>query len=177
MLEKTLESPLDCKEIRPGCLLEGLILKLKLRSFGHLMRRVDSFEKTLMLGKIEGRRRRGRQDEMVGWHHQFSGRGFGWTLGVGDGQGGLACCGPWGHKESDMTEWLNWTGTTGSPHLKKRESRYRPDALYKNYVRMDDRPTHKMQTVKLLEDKTENLSDLRCGNGFSDTTQKTGPMK
>ena len=64
MLEKTLESPLDCKEIRPvspGCSLEGLVLKLKLQYFGHLMQRADSFEKTLMLGKIEGRRRRGRQ--------------------------------------------------------------------------------------------------------------------
>ena len=69
VLEKTLESPLDCKEIQsvilkeisPGCSLEGLMLKLKLQNFGHLMRRADSFEKTLMLGKIEGRRRRGRQ--------------------------------------------------------------------------------------------------------------------
>ena len=61
MLEKTLESPLDCKEISPGCSLEGLMLKLKLQSFGHLMPRADSLEKTLMLGKIEGRRRRGRQ--------------------------------------------------------------------------------------------------------------------
>ena len=69
MLEKTLESPLDCKEIQPsilreispGCSLEALILKLKLQYFGHLMRRADSLEKTLMLGKIEGRRRRGRQ--------------------------------------------------------------------------------------------------------------------
>ena len=69
MLEKTLESPLDCKEINqsirnkisPGCSLEGLMLKLKLQYFGHLMRRADSLEKTLMLGKIEGRRRRGRQ--------------------------------------------------------------------------------------------------------------------
>ena len=71
VLEKTLESPLDCKEIQqissdlkeisPGCSLEGLMLKLKLQYFGHLMRRTDSFEKTLMLGKIEGRRRRGRQ--------------------------------------------------------------------------------------------------------------------
>ena len=59
VLEKTLESPLDCKEISPGYSLEGLMLKLKLQYFGHLMRRVDSFEKTLMLGKIEGRRRRG----------------------------------------------------------------------------------------------------------------------
>ena len=80
------------KEISPGCSLEGLMLKLKLQHFGHLMQRVDSLEKTVMLGKIEGGRRRGRQDEMVGWHHRLYGHGFGWTLGAGDGQGGLACC-------------------------------------------------------------------------------------
>ena len=61
MLEKTLESPLDCKEISPGCSLEGMMLKLKLQYFGHLIRRADSLEKTLMLGGIGGRRRRGRQ--------------------------------------------------------------------------------------------------------------------
>ena len=61
LLEKTLESPLDCKEISPRCSLEGPMLKLKLQYFGHLMWRADSFEKTLMLGKIEGRRRRGLQ--------------------------------------------------------------------------------------------------------------------
>ena len=61
VLEKTLESPLDCKEISPGCSLEGLMLKRKLQYSGHLMRRTDSLEKTLMLGKTEGRRRRGRQ--------------------------------------------------------------------------------------------------------------------
>ena len=61
VLEKTLESPLDCKEISPACSLEGLMLRLKLQYFGHLMRRVDSLEKTLMLGGIWGRRRRGRQ--------------------------------------------------------------------------------------------------------------------
>ena len=64
VLEKTLESPLDCKEIQeisPGCSLEGLMLKLKLQYFGHLIRRADSLEKTLMLGGIGGRRRRGRQ--------------------------------------------------------------------------------------------------------------------
>ena len=71
VLEKTLESPLDCKEISPGCSLEGLMLKLKFQYFGHLMQRVDSLEKTLMLGGIGGRRRRGRQDEMAGWHHRF----------------------------------------------------------------------------------------------------------
>ena len=61
------------KEISPEYSLEGLLLKLKLQNFGHLMRRADSLEKTLMLGKIEGRRRRGRQDEMTGWHHQLNG--------------------------------------------------------------------------------------------------------
>ena len=83
VLEKTLESPLDCKEIQPvhseeispGCSLEGLMLKLKLQSFGHLMQRDDSLEKTLMLGGIGGRRRRGRtEDERAGWHHRLDGR-------------------------------------------------------------------------------------------------------
>ena len=54
---------------------------------------------------------------MVGWHHQLDGHRFGWTLGVGDGQGGLACCGSWGHKESDMTEQLNNNNTREVPHL------------------------------------------------------------
>ena len=80
------------KEISPGCSLEGLMLRLKLQYFGHLMRRVDSFEKTLMLGKIEEKEEKGTtEDEMVGWHHQLNGHGFGWTPGVGDGQGGLVC--------------------------------------------------------------------------------------
>ena len=65
------------KEISPGCSLEGLMLKLKLQYFGHHMRRVDSLEKTLMLGGIGGRRKRGRQDEMAGWHHRLDGHGFG----------------------------------------------------------------------------------------------------
>ena len=85
------------------------MLKLKLQYFGHLIWRADSFEKTLMLGKIEGRRRGATEDEVVGWHHWLSGHGFGWTLGVGNGQGSLAFCSSWGHKELDTTEWLNWT--------------------------------------------------------------------
>ena len=83
------------KEISPEYSLEGLMLKLKLQYFGHLMRRTDSLKKTLMLGKIEVRRRRGQQRMVLDR--------------VGDGQGSLACCSPWGHKESDTTEWLNWT--------------------------------------------------------------------
>ena len=93
------------KEISPGCSLEGLMLKLKLHYFGHLMRRADSFEKTLMLRKIEGQEEKGMtEDEMTGWHHRLNGCEFGRTLGVGDGQGGLACCGSWSRKESDTTE-------------------------------------------------------------------------
>ena len=95
------------KEISPGCSLEGLVLKLKLQYFGYLMRRTDLFEKTLMLGKIEGRRRRGQQ--RIRWLDSItdSGHVFGWTPGVGDGQGCPACCNSWGRKESDTTERLN----------------------------------------------------------------------
>ena len=92
------------KEISPGCSLEGLMLKLKLQYFGHLMQRVDSFEKTLMRGRIGGRKRRGRQRMR-------------WLDGITDsmdvslselrelvmGHGGLVCCSSWGRKESDTT--------------------------------------------------------------------------
>ena len=83
------------------------MLKLKLQYFGPLMQRVNSLERTLMLGGIGGRRRRGRQ--RMRWLNGITDsiNGFGWTLGVGDGQGGLACCDPWGRKESDTTEQLN----------------------------------------------------------------------
>ena len=77
VLEKTLESPLDCKEIGPGCSLEGLLLKLKLQYFGHMMGRVDSLEKTLMLGGIGGQEEKGTtEDEMAGWHHRLDGHEF-----------------------------------------------------------------------------------------------------
>ena len=81
----------------------------ELQYFGHLMQRVDSLEKTLMLGKTEGRRRKGGQDEMVGWHHQLNGHAFEWTLWAGDGQGALVCSSASSHKESVTTERLNWT--------------------------------------------------------------------
>ena len=98
------------KETSPRCSLEVLMLRLKLQYFGYLMRRVDSLEKTQMLGGIAGRWRRGWQRmRLAGWHHGLDGCEFEWTLGVGDGQGDLACCNPWGHKQLDTTEWLNWT--------------------------------------------------------------------
>ena len=83
------------------------MVKLKLQYFGHLMGRNDSFEKTLILGKIEGRRIRGQKVQMIGWHHRLNGHEFEQAPRVGDGQGGLACGSPWGCKESDMNERLN----------------------------------------------------------------------
>ena len=124
VLEKTLEGPLDYKEIQPvhskgnqsWIFIGTTDLKLKLQYFGHLMQRADSFENTLMLGKVEGRRRRrwwrmwwldvitdsmgmslNKLQDRDAWHP--------WC----DGQGSLACCSLWGHKELDMTERLNWT--------------------------------------------------------------------
>ena len=95
------------KEINSEYSLEGLMLKLKLQYFGHLIQRTNSLEKTLMLGKIEGRRRRGQQDEMVGWHHRLKEPESEQTPGDSEGQGSLVCCSPWGCKESGMTERLN----------------------------------------------------------------------
>ena len=127
MLE-TLESPLDCKEIQPvnpkeispECPLEGLMLKLKLQYFGHLMQRADSFEKTLIHLKrpwFWERLRAGGERDDRGWDGWMASSTrwtcFWWPLAVGDGQGGLACGGSWGRKESDMTERLNWTELYG----------------------------------------------------------------
>ena len=78
------------------------MLKLKIQYFVHLIQRADSLEKTLMLGKQK--EKGAAEDEMVGWHHQLNGRVFGQTLEISEGQGSLACCSPWGSKESDMTE-------------------------------------------------------------------------
>ena len=118
VLEKTLDSPLTArrsnqsilKEINPGCSLEWMKLKLKLQYFGHFMRRVDSLEKNSDAGRDWGREEKGTtEDEMAGRHHRLEWCEFQWTLGVGDGQGGLAYCNSWSRKESDTTEWLNWT--------------------------------------------------------------------
>ena len=104
------------KEISSEYSLEGLMLKLKLQYFGHLMRRVNSLEKTLMgglfhpnAGRDWGQEEKGpTEDEMAGWHHQLDGRESEWTPGVGGGQGGLVCCDSWGCRVG-TTERLNWT--------------------------------------------------------------------
>ena len=115
MLEKTLERPLDCEEIQPVH-SEGdqpwdfsgrkdakdetpVLWPPHAKSY--------SLEKTLMLGGSGGRWRRGPEDEMAGWYHRLDGSEFELTLGVSDGQEGLACCNSWGCKESDTTERLN----------------------------------------------------------------------
>ena len=118
VLEKTLESPLDCKEIQP------------VHSKGDqpwvFLGRTDAEAETPVLwpphakswlvgkdsyaGRDWGQEEKGMtEDEMAGWHHWLGGHEFEWTPGVGDGQGGLACCNSWGRKESDMTDQLNWT--------------------------------------------------------------------
>ena len=96
------------KDIIPGCLLEGLMLKLKFQYFGHLIQRADSFEKTLMLGKIEGRRRRGRQ--RMRWLDSITDSKDMGLCGLGElvmDREAWVCCGSWHHKELDTTEQLN----------------------------------------------------------------------
>ena len=106
------------KEISPEYSLEGLILKMKLQYFGHLMQRNDLFEKNPDAGKDWRWEEKGiREDEMVGWHHQLNAHEFEQPLGVDDGQWGLACCSPWGHKELDMTEQLTWTELSHSKSM------------------------------------------------------------
>ena len=118
VLEKTLESPLDCKEIQP-------VHSKGDRSWVFFGRNDAKAEtpvlwpphaKSWLIGKDSdagrdwGQEEKGTtEDEMAGWHHWLDGHEFEWTPGVGEGQGGLACCNSWGRKESDTTEWLNWT--------------------------------------------------------------------
>ena len=94
------------KEISPEYSLEGLMLKLKLQYFGHLKRRTDSLEKSLMLGKTEGRRRRGMtEDEMVGWHHRCDGHEFEQAPGDSEGQGSLVCCLGVAKSRTRLSDW------------------------------------------------------------------------
>ena len=117
VLGKTLESPLDCKEIQPvhpkGDQSWVFIGRTDVEAEIPILWPPDTKSwltwKDPDAGKDWGLEEKGTpEDEMVGWHHRLDGREFGWTLGVGDGQGGLACCDSWGRKESDTTERLNW---------------------------------------------------------------------
>ena len=91
------------KEINPEYSLEGLILKLKLQYFGHLVQRADSLGKTMMLGRLRAGGEGMTEDEMIGWHHRLSGHEFEETLGDSEGERSLASCSPRGHQESDKT--------------------------------------------------------------------------
>ena len=96
------------KEISPGCSLEGLMLKLKFQYFGHLMVKSWLIWKDPDAGKDWGQEEKGTtEDEMVGWYHRLNGRGFGWTPGVGDGQGDLGCSSSWVTKS--QTQLSDWT--------------------------------------------------------------------
>ena len=125
VLEKTLESPLDCKEIQPvypkGDQFWVFIGRTDVEAEIPILWPPDAKNwliwKDPDAGKDLRREEKGKtEDEMVGWHHWLNGHGFGWTLGVGDGRGGLACCGSWDCKESDMTEQLNWTDALWNGH-------------------------------------------------------------
>ena len=105
------------KEISPRYSLEGLMLKVKLQYFGHLMQRTDSLKRPWCWGRLKVGEKETTEDEMVGWHHWLNGHGFGWTPRVGDGQGSLACCNSWSRKESDTTEWLIWTELSARSYL------------------------------------------------------------
>ena len=126
MLEKTVESPLDCKEIQP--------VHPKGDQSWVFTGRTDAEAETPILwppdaescltgkdpdaGKDWGQEEKGTtEDEMAGWHHRLNGHGFGWTPAVGYRQGGLACCSPWGRKESDKTERLHCTESQFRPRL------------------------------------------------------------
>ena len=118
VLEETLESPLDCKEIRPvhpkGDQSWVFIGRTDVEAETPVLWPPDTKSwltwKDPDAGKDWRWEEKGTtEDEMVGWHHRLDGHRLGWTPGVGDGQGGLACCGSSGHKESDTTEQLNWT--------------------------------------------------------------------
>ena len=157
VLEKTLESTLDCKEIKP--------VNLKGNQSWILIGMTDSEAETPILwppdvknwliGKVPDTQKDRRQEEkgmtevkMVGWHHQLDGHEFEQTPSVADGQGGLVCCSPWGHKDSDMTAWVNWMikdNLRGFPCLMERDkkSSYKTvcyvssaSALPKNFLEM-----------------------------------------
>ena len=94
------------KEISPGCSLERLMLSWNFNTLATWCKELTHWKIPWCWKWL--RQEKAMTEDEIGWHYRLNGHEFGWTLGVGEGQGGLACCGSWGHKESDMTEWLNW---------------------------------------------------------------------
>ena len=136
VLEKTLGSLLDCKEIQPvhpkGDQSWVFIGRTDVEVETPIPWSPDGkcwlIWKDPDSGKDWGQEKGTAEDEVVGWHHRLDGRGFGWTLGVCDGQGGLVCCGSWGRRESDTTVQLNWT------ELKPKKKTYLTNHLFVNVV-------------------------------------------
>ena len=170
VLEKTLESPLDCKEIQPvhpqGDQSWIFIRRADAEAETPILWPPDT--KNGLIGKDSdavrdwGQEEKGKtEDEMAGWHHRPDGHEFEWTLEVGDGQGGLACCSPWGRKESDTTERLNWTelilcqGCILSPCLFN---------LYAEYIMQNARLDEAQARIKISR---RNINNLRYAD---DTT-------
>ena len=129
--EKTLESPLDCKEMQPvhpkGDQSWVFFGRTNVKAKAPIFWPPDA--KSWLIGKDPNAGKDWKQeekgeteDEMVGWHHQLNGHEFEQALGVGDGQGSLVCCGSWGCKESDRTEWLNWRRLLRVPWTARRSS-------------------------------------------------------
>ena len=125
VLEKTFESPLDCKQIQQvhpkGDQSWMFIGRTDVEAETSILWPPDAKSwltgKDPDAGKDWGKEKETTEDEMVGWHHWLYGHGFVWTPGVGDGQGGLECCASWGRSELDTTEWLNWTEALHIPFL------------------------------------------------------------
>ena len=141
LLEKTLESPLHCKEIQPvypkgdqsRVFIGGTDVEAETPIRWPPNAKSWLIWKDSDAGKNWGQEEKGMtEEEMVRWHHGLNEHGFGWTPGVGDGQGGLACCSSWGHKESDTIDWLNWT------ELKWREIMMTSPTQW-TWVRVDSR--------------------------------------
>ena len=111
VLEKTLASPLDYEEIQPvlGVHWKDWCWSWNSNTLATWCKELTHWKRPWCWERLRAGEKGMTEGEMVEWHHRLSGRGFGWTLGVGDGQGGLVCCGSWGCKELDMTELLNWT--------------------------------------------------------------------
>ena len=165
VLEKTLESPLDCKEIQP--------VHSKGAQSWVFIGRTDVEVETPILwppdvkswliwkdpdaGRDWGQEEKGMtEDEMVGWHHHLNGHGFGWTLGVGDGQGGLVCCSSWGCKKSDTTEWLNWTEFYFTPYMESYHVHHR--IIAPSLVSTQQKPV--IPCPQILT--TKNISSRHC---------------